>query len=108
MSCGEGEWCAYSNAPYSSNRSSFQRPTAEAAGDTETFEDILLRLRPVIAMACPIVKGLDIKWTRMSVESRQEMTQIRRRFKKLCSLEIGTMTVMSRGDSHGSPLLVRA
>ena len=35
------------HAPHSSNRSSFQRPTAEAAGDTESFEDILLRLAAI-------------------------------------------------------------
>ena len=35
------------HAPYSSNQSNSQRPTAEAAGDAETFEDIVLRLAAI-------------------------------------------------------------
>ena len=46
MSCGEGEWCAYSMHHIPPAGASFngQRPTANAAGEPETFEDILLRL----------------------------------------------------------------
>ena len=49
-----------------------------------------------------VLKGLDMELTRIwDVESRREMTQIRRGFKS-CSLEIGNLTVKSCGDSHVS------
>lgn len=35
------------HAQYSYSRSSFQRPTAEAAGDSETLEEMLIRLAAI-------------------------------------------------------------